>query len=808
MAFRLARTLSLNTKRKPRWRDLDPQLRCFSSGTKQEQHQHQQQQQQQQQLQKNRRITRNLYRELLRWCRTQQNRYPDPILEYLNVPPVCLSAPEDIDGYRLELLYESYTNLTDTQLLDTPNRSNNDDDDDDAVVVEKALRLIPPKAKIGRRQLVVPLHSFSGLRALLRAVFRLNNVVAVEPNDVVAYEALQSYEKKRRTAAFHALKSLNELDLERKLDRPRQTHRDGVLYRLGQVVQHRDERWRGVILQWDKDGSNNFGPMTGTKLSDDFSKLTTLTTKEYSKAGGEYDNVEARVSYTVLLDAGDAVTMGAQLTRTALQSELDPITDPQLCRIRNHWTQQHFVRYDAAQKRFLPNPLQAFLYPHDSLDDDDDDNETNRTEAAVNYDGVCDEIVAGVQEVAARLNTVLFDSALEDGDTTKSFAEAYDLFGATQRNLHEIVKGDVLPSHFRFQSYVSPATVAVFHLKALLDLSQGLMEILEHRRKTSQTTTHQFTVGDIVRHRKYGFRGVVVAWDPTPTMDVSRWDGLQDIENPMAHPFYQVLPDQNDCRDAFGGERPMRYVCQENLELLVDAEDIAGMEVNASELDYHRQDDCQRYTAPTMDRFKHGEDLGDNGALERCMERLEDTINNWQFQSRLDLVKDATLKKLSQSNLLQLLHAVDNVVDAVVVEDLIKEMRKAHPDKQLRFRLEKGFSSLVAGQVNDAIEIFESILEQDPSYAEVWNKLGTVEFMVGKQSKARESTEKALEIDPLNFQASNGLGLILFEKQEFRRAADYFRKSLTLDPWSPVSSKLSMCVDLMAQMVHKDELPF
>jgi len=748
----------------------------------------------------------------MRWCQTQQQAgYPDTIFQYLGIPHVSFTAPDDIDPYRLELLYEAHHNVTDNHLLDTPNRYNDD------AVVQKALRLLSTnKYDLQRQLLVAPIHSLSGLRGLLRAVFRLNSVAAVEPNDAVAYENLQQYEKKRRTAAFFALKSLNELQLEQKVQRP-QTDRTGVNVRLGQVVQHRDERWRGVVLEWDKTTTAASSSFRGSGvISDDFSNLkrTTLTTKDYDDNDNSATTpAQTVVRCTVLLDAGDAYTMGAQLTRTVRQDELDAVSDPQLCRIRSHWTPQHFVGYQAATHSFALNALQAYQYPGDvvavnNVDESAAKDSPSNTRSNKKYDAVCQEITVGVQEFAAQLNALLFDSACLESDTQQQ-SFAYDLFGATQRSLHDIVKGDhLLPPHLRLQRDVSPATVAVYHLKALLEVAQGVLEIVAHRRQAMECASRvQFAVGGMVRHVKYGFRGVVVAWDPTPSLDVSRWDGLQDVKNPMEQPFYHVVPDQNDCREVFGGERPMRYVCQENMELLDSEEDIAGMEVDLDP-EWRRREDGKRYVAPAMDRFKHGEDLGDDGAFERCMERLEDAINQWQYQARQVIIEDATIQKMSQSNLLQLLQAVDNVDDAGVIGDLIKEMRKAHPDKELRSRLETGVAALVAGQANEALEIFESIVEQDPIYAEGWNKLGTTEFMLGKHQKSAESTQKALEIDPLHIQASNGLGMILFEKQEFEEAANCFRKSLELDPWSAVSTKLSVCIDLLSQMVHKDEIPF
>ena len=69
------------------------------------------------------------------------------------------------------------------------------------------------------------------------------------------------------------------------------------------------------------------------------------------------------------------------------------------------------------------------------------------------------------------------------------------------------------------------------------------------------------------------------------------------------------------------------------------------------------------------------------------------------------------------------------------------------------------------------------------------------------------SAKKTLKLEPTQYRVLNGLGLIQhFEKKEYREAAGCLRKSLDIDPWSPVTSKLSICVDLLNSMVLDDEL--
>jgi hemimethylated DNA binding protein len=67
---------------------------------------------------------------------------------------------------------------------------------------------------------------------------------------------------------------------------------------------------------------------------------------------------------------------------------------------------------------------------------------------------------------------------------------------------------------------------------------------------------------------RYNYRGVVLGYDQRPIMDVSGWDGVVDLPSGEDQPFYHVLPDDNDCIEAFGAPRSWRYCAQENLQML------------------------------------------------------------------------------------------------------------------------------------------------------------------------------------------------------------------------------------------------
>ena len=153
--------------------------------------------------------------------------------------------------------------------------------------------------------------------------------------------------------------------------------------------------------------------------------------------------------------------------------------------------------------------------------------------------------------------------------------------------------------------------------------------------------------------------------------------------------------------------------------------------------------------------------------------------------------------RLSLEDLFGLLEATERMEDAIALEEVIKEIFKSHVSEDARRKLEGGISNLLLGKNDDAFLAFSEVAEKHSDYAEAWNKIAACEYMAGKFEKSLDAAKKALDLMPLHFQAYNGKGLCEYNQSNYSEAAASFRKSLELDPWSPVSSKLAACIDIL-----------
>jgi len=302
-----------------------------------------------------------------------------------------------------------------------------------------------------------------------------------------------------------------------------------------------------------------------------------------------------------------------------------------------------------------------------------------------------------------------------------------------------------------------------------------------------------FSLGQIVKHKIYGFRGIVVAWDPKPRMDVSKWDGLKDVDNPNEKPFYHIYPDVNDTIEAFGGPRHFRYVCQDNLELSPHSHKPLELNVDLDQDQWMWDAEGGRYIPSAEMKFMFTEDLGENETtLVEAVRNLRKILTDCLLEIR---VGDNNQLFTMDDLFCQLQFGADNLEDANTVGDLIKEVWKESPNCDSRHQLDTSIADLLAGKHERALSNLSNIVSLDPLYGEAWNKKATVHYMMGEVDNSIKAAEEALKIDDRNFQALAGIGLIEMDLSHYDKAESAFRKCLAINPWLvTVSSRLSVCM--------------
>lgn len=96
--------------------------------------------------------------------------------------------------------------------------------------------------------------------------------------------------------------------------------------------------------------------------------------------------------------------------------------------------------------------------------------------------------------------------------------------------------------------------------------------------------------------------------------------------------------------------------------------------------------------------------------------------------------------------------------------------------------LNRGTQAMAAGDHTTALQLFTSIVELDPKFAEGWNKRATLFYLMGAYDRSAADVEKTLALEPRHFGALSGLGMINMQLGKEREALDAFEKALAVNP--------------------------
>ena len=109
-----------------------------------------------------------------------------------------------------------------------------------------------------------------------------------------------------------------------------------------------------------------------------------------------------------------------------------------------------------------------------------------------------------------------------------------------------------------------------------------------------------------------------------------------------------------------------------------------------------------------------------------------------------------------------------------------------HPTQDsLTSRLARGVSMMNQGDYVHAEGLFSDIIQEDPTFAEAWNKRATLYYITGRYAKSQSDIAKTLEIEPRHFGALSGLALIEMSYENHARALQAYEAAAAVHPHMP-----------------------
>ena len=121
---------------------------------------------------------------------------------------------------------------------------------------------------------------------------------------------------------------------------------------------------------------------------------------------------------------------------------------------------------------------------------------------------------------------------------------------------------------------------------------------------------------------------------------------------------------------------------------------------------------------------------------------------------------------------------------AKIVAAEIWRIWSEHSDNdRLSERLKIGIAQMEAGRLRQAEQIFTTIIDTDPAFAEAWNKRATVYFLMGAYDRSKRDIAQTILREPRHFGALSGLGLVETHLGNYEAALNAYEQAIALHPY-------------------------
>lgn len=112
----------------------------------------------------------------------------------------------------------------------------------------------------------------------------------------------------------------------------------------------------------------------------------------------------------------------------------------------------------------------------------------------------------------------------------------------------------------------------------------------------------------------------------------------------------------------------------------------------------------------------------------------------------------------------------------------VKETSLVDADYNRKRLFKKGINRMADEKLEDACELFQQALRIDPNSVETLMKLGYARFHLGDHNEAIRIYDKILDIDVTNPEVWNLKGLVHYEQKKYAKALDEVEKAIESEP--------------------------
>ncbi|KAL1505105.1 hypothetical protein AB1Y20_008864 [Prymnesium parvum] len=307
----------------------------------------------------------------------------------------------------------------------------------------------------------------------------------------------------------------------------------------------------------------------------------------------------------------------------------------------------------------------------------------------------------------------------------------------------------------------------------------------EEKRDRSEVTYH---VGQVLRHRLFGFRAAVFGWTKRPQVSVAHWEAVASTPSGAEQPFYRMVPDQNDCISLLGGPRGVRYVAQENLVPIDDPEE-ARLE---HELLHHVFEGFDASTGSYLPvqqlAFWYPSDRTANAAGLSAVFNSLGAIESMLAAELVDAKRAGLL-----TSALHLMKLAPTRADNDTALKVVEALHSSHSNPEVQRLLLQANKLMEEYELADslkAITLLDRVIEIDANFGHAYASRAKAFARTNSYAEVLRDCLRALELEPTHLSALRYCGKAQHSMQDFTSARSTYERLLDLHPWSTVATDL------------------
>ena len=140
-------------------------------------------------------------------------------------------------------------------------------------------------------------------------------------------------------------------------------------------------------------------------------------------------------------------------------------------------------------------------------------------------------------------------------------------------------------------------------------------------------------------------------------------------------------------------------------------------------------------------------------------------------------------KDIRLNQLFDQLKKSNDVSKSLEIEIKIWDIWSTHPTQEkLTLSLAKGSNLMSKGKLLPAYNIFSTIVESEPSWAEGWNKRATVLYLMGRYRDSLKDIDEVLKRESRHFGALSGQGLVQVKLENYEKAIKSYQAAQQIYP--------------------------